>query len=385
MRKNIASTAALLLALSMFVVALLACDSNFSTSSTNSTRVKSVSPRALVLIDAKTGEIDRNFHDTNLSADVVSAVSDGEGGWYIGGGFTRVGGETRRGIAHLRSDSSLEPAFVPELIKGDGADALLLRGNVLYAGGHQNGVVALDARSGKLLWRTSTSGDPVLGIAYRSGILYVNGNFSRIGGVARAGIAALNPANGKTTPWQVHLSGSGDGRVTIGVMAVANGAVYLGGYFARVDGVKRELGLAAVSPRTGRPTAWAPRARGTSLDSFDSILVTHGQVLVGSVVYGFAAFSARTGYALPWSKRLAGGVSSFALTGDTVYLGGVPHPGFNRVGGKPANNLASVVLPEGRFTDWRPNVDRCTIVRAMAVSGRKLLVAGYFSPNKEDC
>jgi hypothetical protein len=84
MRKNIASTAALLLALSMFVVALLACDSNFSTSSTNSTRVKSVSPRALVLIDAKTGEIDRNFHDTNLSADVVSAVSDGEGGWYIG-------------------------------------------------------------------------------------------------------------------------------------------------------------------------------------------------------------------------------------------------------------------------------------------------------------
>jgi hypothetical protein len=62
-----------------------------------------------------------------------------------------------------------------------------------------------------------------------------------------------------------------------------------------------------------------------------------------------------------------------------VYLGAAD-AGVTRVGGKRANSLASVVLPKGMFTNWRPNLGRCTLVGAIAVSGRKVLVGGSFSP-----
>ncbi len=368
------------------LVALPACASSSSKSSTTSTSPRPVPVRHLALIDAKTGAIDRDFPDANDM--VLSTVADGNGGWYVGGAFTRVGKVAQRGLALLRRDGTLDPAFAPNLPGDHYVDQLLRHGGVVYAGG-DFGFVALDARSGRRLWRVSIgSGDQANALAFGNGVLYVSGDFTHIGGVARDGIAALDPASGKPTAWQVHLSTGVTGTpAAVGPVAVADGVVYLSGDFNRVYGVKRELGLAAVSPRTGLPlpTPWVAQL----FEDATAILVSHGQVLVGSDFHdsSFAVFDARTARQLPWRDRLGGDASTFAVSGDTVYLGSAcPNTafpsncyGFDHAGGKPANSLAAVVLPAGRFTNWRPNLDRCTLVYAIAVSGDKVLVAGYFS------
>ena len=368
-------------AVSTFFLVLPACSSQSSGSAGAGARA-GPEIHDLALIDAKTGKIDRDFPDSNRGSEIGSIVSDRTDGWYIGGIFTQVGNSMRNGIAHLRRDGSVDDAFIPDTPNSNGqaVDRIFLRGNVLYAAG-DFGVVALNARSGKLLWQTSTNGDPALNLVYRKEILYISGNFSQVDGVARTGIAALDARSGKLTSWKVRLSGFKGERVTVGAMSLAGGIVYFSGPFGRVDGIKRP-GLAAVRASTGRPTGWTAKPANV-VNSFesgiDSILVTHGQVLLGSTMGGLAALDARTGRALTWPRRLAGSAYAFALSGNTVYLGAAD-AGFTRAGGKPANSLASVVLPKGMFTNWRPNLGRCTLVGAIAVSGRKVLVGGSFSP-----
>ncbi|MGZ5133864.1 MAG: delta-60 repeat domain-containing protein, partial [Flavitalea sp.] len=43
------------------------------------------------------------------NGDVYCALPDGEGGWYIGGTFSAVGGEERNMLARINADGSLHP------------------------------------------------------------------------------------------------------------------------------------------------------------------------------------------------------------------------------------------------------------------------------------
>ncbi|MCX7046272.1 MAG: hypothetical protein NTX50_12395, partial [Candidatus Sumerlaeota bacterium] len=58
-----------------------------------------------VPIDVITADPVAAFPKVNGS--VYACVSDGAGGWYIGGAFTQVGGQTRNNIAHILADGSL--------------------------------------------------------------------------------------------------------------------------------------------------------------------------------------------------------------------------------------------------------------------------------------
>jgi outer membrane protein assembly factor BamB len=379
-RKNAKKGGAPLLALYVLVVLLSACACATSTGTVSSRSGKTTIPaRSLVIIDAKTGAIDVSIPDARGA---LSAISDTRYGWYVGGGFNRVGSTERNALAHLNSEGNLDGAFVPDMPKHDLVYAILLHRNVLFAACNTLGVIAFDARTGKRLWRVPTRGGRVQSLSYWKGILYVGGAFERIGHVRRSGIAAIDVATSKVTPWRVKTS------AIVASVVVWKDVVYFGGMFDSVGGEKRPLGLAAVSARTGRPIAWVPKRKGAAggIASVDKIFVTHGQVLAGSVVSGFAAFSARTGVALQWPRRLEGSAWVFDASGSTVYLGGIADAPFNRAGGKPAHSLASVVLPEGRFTNWRPNLGLCPGLYGLAVSGRKVLAVGSFwGPGGDVC
>lgn len=356
------------------LLALFACTSHPSARSTSTKSERSKAERSLILIDAKSGALDFSFPD---AYGATSAITDGRGGWYVGGSIKSVEETARNGLAHLRGDGSLDSVFVPRMPKRDYVYSILLHRNVLFVACDTLGVVALDAKTGTRLWRVSTSRDRVTSLAYWKGVLYVGGAFKHIGGARRSGIAAIDPATGKPTSWHVRTSG-----IAASVaMAIGKGVIYLGGGFNSVDGKKTPLGVAAINARTGRATSWTPRRKNGAgyFRDANSILVTHRQVLIGSVDEGFAAFSTRTGYALRWPERLEGNVCALAVSGDTVFLGGSPDSGFYRVGGKPAHSLASVVLPKGWFTNWRPNLGSSPGIYGLAVSGPKVLAAGYFS------
>src|SRR5919198_6638146 len=74
-----------------------------------------VGPRTgpAVGIDASTGR-SLGFPEVAGSQQVVNAVApDGSGGFYIGGGFARVGGVPIRNLAHVLADGSLDTSFAP--------------------------------------------------------------------------------------------------------------------------------------------------------------------------------------------------------------------------------------------------------------------------------
>ena len=89
-----------------------------------------------------------------VDGNIWTAVSDGAGGWYIGGEFWQVCGVTRNNIAHILSDGTLDASWNPNA--NSGVAALAVSGSVIYAGGWftsiggqtRNYIAALDATTG---------------------------------------------------------------------------------------------------------------------------------------------------------------------------------------------------------------------------------------------
>src|SRR4051812_2536952 len=107
-----------------------------------------------------------------VSGGSVSAVApDGAGGWYIGGGFTHVGGVPRHNIAHITAAKTVDPNFDP------GADSqvsyLAVSGNTVYAAGffrsiggqQRTGLAAIDAGTGQATPFSPQPDDLVLALA----------------------------------------------------------------------------------------------------------------------------------------------------------------------------------------------------------------------------
>ena len=128
-----------------------------------------------VILDARTGKALSAFRVNNP---IQAAVPDGEGGWYIGGGFIHVDGQLRKRLAHIRSDGTLDPDWRPE------------------ANGNGVSVTSL-ARIGSRL--------------------YVAGDFARMNRRPRVHIAALAADTSALASWQPPPSGVPGGPVLLGV------------------------------------------------------------------------------------------------------------------------------------------------------------------------
>jgi outer membrane protein assembly factor BamB len=358
-----------LIAASLFVIF-----AGFAYSSTSSGST-SADPPPLVVMDARTGSIDHEFQVVECAP--YSAVADGKTGWYVSG-YSLIGppGQSPPCLIHLLADGSADTTFAPKLSKYQYIDTLIRFKNVLYAGSG-NGVAAFSARSGRRLWLRPTTDEVNRSLAMGNGVLYVTG-------FGRFGLAALDPRTGETKSLKTRLAWRKGFGASAGTVAFGNGVLYIAGNFDRVNGVKRPLGIAALNPRSGLPTPWSPQPGRQPSDVW-SILATHGQILVGGK-QGFAVYDSHSGHNLPWRDRLRGSATSFAVSGDTVYLAArTLYAGFDRVSYRRVNNLAAVRLPEGKFKNWRPFLAPCVDVGTIAVSGNKVLVGGDFEKTTPQC
>src|SRR2546421_1299111 len=66
---------------------------------------------SFVALDANTSEVEAG--PPRVTGDVLSSAADGDGGWYIGGTFTSVGGVARQHLAHIFSDGTLDSNWAP--------------------------------------------------------------------------------------------------------------------------------------------------------------------------------------------------------------------------------------------------------------------------------
>lgn len=398
-------------------------------------------PRFGTTLDPVTGDVtwpvalyDRGF----FSSSVRAVVSDGAGGWYVGGDFNSFQGVSTGAVIHINADGTLDTTFKPDVFPGalgyTSVRALYLDGSSLWVGGifgsvkgaeHRN-LVVVNATTGAFVADAGLDGSPMdivkaggkiivggsfnaLGAsAYGAGAIlaaangavaapnlrieegsinaatsdgaggwYITGSFAKVNGVARGGIARIN-ADGTLNAWQPSDS------LTSGASAIAvgGGRVFVGGSFTSVGGTTRYR-LAAFNATTGALDSWYPTG---GANSTVENLVYSGGILYASGSFStvggqsrsrIAAIDGSTGAVTTWYPT--GGISAtadaMAVGSGVLYLGG----SFSTVGGQARARLAAVDLTTAAVTSWYPTGGANSSVNAIVVSGSTVYVGGGFS------
>src|SRR5205823_3125195 len=137
--------------------------------------------------------------------DVLASISDGDGGWFIGGDFTIADGQPRQGLAHVLSSGVLDPSWTPPPIQGRVYKFVRLGSRLYVGGGFTVGgsahidLVALDTTTGAVdeSWiAPEPQGGAVLTLATTGPRLFVGGQFTSMGGTPRNHLAALALSDG---------------------------------------------------------------------------------------------------------------------------------------------------------------------------------------------
>jgi hypothetical protein len=158
--------------------------------------------------------------------------------------------------------------------------ALARVGAALYAGGAEL-LAAYDVASGKARpWHPGAVPE-VFDLSPGHGVVYVTGEFTRIGGKARRNLAAISLANGRATRFSPNPDEDVHGDSAVETV-VAAGSVYVRGIFSRIGGLPRDS-FARLDPVSGhaRPTIASPIC--------PTALLANGPVLLAGTSLGCEA------------------------------------------------------------------------------------------------
>jgi uncharacterized repeat protein (TIGR01451 family) len=322
-----------------------------------------------------------NNRTLDINGQVLTAVEDGQGGWYIGGYFTQVQGVARNGIAHILADNSLDLNWDLDITYLENPLVYLLvkHGNTLYLGGSFNRVGAKDRfnlAAVDLASLQTTDWNPRMGGSVRSLVvtdtsIYVGGLFLSIGGKYRANLAELNPTTGDATEWDMGTNAA------VNSLALHKQTLYLSGDFTLVRGVEREY-LAAIDLAASQVTDWQP-AVGTQC----KLVIAGTRLYIGGGLQhvdgherrNLASFDLATGQLTDWVAWSPRSVSindliTFSVSGNTVYMSGRVYNGWL------SHYLAAIDATTGLKTDWEPGVDGQ--VNCLAVAANSVFVSGEF-------
>jgi hypothetical protein len=368
------------------------------------------------VVDATTGTPALSW--PHCDGHVNAVIGDRHGGWFVGGSFSHVGGQSRSNLAHVLSDASVDPwsppvggevyalaldqstlyvtgtfqdigaqhryqaaafdvtsgALLPwaplssTLLNQDSIQRILVDGSTVFLGGYFNtpsalprrNLAAVDAATGSLV--TAFNPDPdnsVWDLALMGSTLYVGGNFLNIGGVPRTRFAALDANSGAVGS----LSATFDS--TVLALAISGTTVYLGGLFANVNGQARARG-AALDVTSGALLAWNPQAAipdHTSI-SIQSLVVDNESVYVGGSFrsiggqrqYGLGRVDASTGNALSWVGDAAG--PDATTVASVASQDGLVACGgnFATMGGEQRDGIAAYDIVTGQLMPWHAEI-----------------------------
>jgi hypothetical protein len=308
-----------------------------------------------------------------VTGPVLASAPDGNGGWYLGGSFTKIGKANRVGLARINATGGL--ATWTAAVQGS-VRAIAVSSGMIYVGGSFSAVggqsranlAALDVAGNVLPWNPGTNG-PVEALAVTGSNVLVGGSFSSAGGSPRANLAEIDAA-GAATPWNPGAEG------TVESVVVNGSVIYVGGSFDSI-GTSARPGLAAIDGN-GAPTLWTPPVEGT-IESLglasDGDVIAGGAftVTTGSPQTNVARFEATDASLIPWPDAVLNGpVRTLSVGVDAVRLGGE----FTTAGTVSRPRTAAFDLTTGTLTAWNPRADAA--VRTVSASGSRLFVGGDF-------
>jgi len=279
---------------------------------------------------------DMNFPIVNGYVNTI--VPDGNGGWYVGGWFTKVGNTDKKNLFQISADGVV----------------------------NQN-------------WNPKPNGE-VLSIAVGEYGVYVGGHFDSIGGKYRNAIAQVNTTTGAASKsWLPSLSSSTPTSIFVNCINVIKSDVYFGGLFDSVAG-KLLVNLAKVDAITGIPsTNWTPNPNGT----VNTILIENDKLYVGG------AFTYVSNTSMPyiakidtvlgkidshWNSLINGEVITASILDSNVYIGG----SFKSVAGMPRMGIARLNKNTGVLDNsWTTQTNG--EVYSVVTKGTSVYAAGSFT------
>lgn len=317
------------------------------------------------VLDGTTGE---PMPSPDIADGQISVVvTDGAGGWYLGGDFSRIGGEPAGGLAHVRADGTLDPAFLPLT---DGlVSAIALQGTTLYVGGDfrevddvaRKHLAAVSTVDGSLLPFEAPQPERVTELVVSPTTLFVGSDR----------VVAVDPVTGAPVPTftspahdpgGVHALTLGGGRLYVGTDEL----VSLDPVTGAVDPAFDPPGLPE-DYRSYHALLWADSVLYAGSDRSARLLALDGST--GEVVPGFAPeLTGENG-----TFGGPGGVYDLALDGDRLWVAG----SFTAAGGAEAHGLAVLDAATGaREDDGLPTYNQQ--VNAVELAGSDVYVGGTF-------
>ena len=169
---------------------------------------------------------------------VNKVIPDGNGGWYIGGDYHKIGDSLRDHLAHVDANGNVT-AWNAQLSSvwytyNHWVNDLYIADSILYVGGHFNtflgdtvaNLAAVNINTGQLAthqWRVA--GD-VTEITSLNNVLYLIGQFGQIGDSNRQKVAAVDRLSGQILPWDPNVIGS-----RVNNMMMLNNRLFIAGWF----------------------------------------------------------------------------------------------------------------------------------------------------------
>jgi hypothetical protein len=321
---------------------------------------------------------------------VYACISDGSGGFYIGGSFNYVAGVYRAHLAHIFSDGTLDPAWAPQV---DGnVRALAIWNSKVYIGGAftnaggtgasllvaRGRACAVDAVTGALTGFNPNFDSTVYSIGTYSTIrMMFGGAFTQAYGATNKYLICIDT----TTDPGVNAYTSDYYGVDGTVYSIAMNLymMYIGGSFTHVNITTARNYMAYYSsfansvPTTAdfNCNSWV---MSLSYNSSNSTIYATGYfstVNAGTVTRYYAAAFNSSGVATSWNPNLNSSGNAIFCAGSTIYVGGY----FTRVnGGAVRDNAAAFDSAGGTVNAWAPNPDG--LVYMFAQSGSNIAICG---------
>ncbi len=327
---------------------------------------------------------DMNFPIVNGVIKVC--IPDGNGGWYIGGKFTKVGDSVRNYLAQINaggtiSDWNPDPNGEIERI-AIGGDYVYVSGYFTSIGGQQRHYLAkLNKTDGSAVlgWDPEPN-DIVFAIAPAGNYIYLGGRFNNIAGSHRPFLVKLKTSDGSlVTEWYPIPDN------VVRTVAISGSNIYVGGDFTSFWGIGAWYYAARLNDTTGgvggehfwRPT---PNNRVTKIVLDGGHIFLAGeftQIGIDSVMP--RQFLAEVGTdvgktSLIWQPNPNNFIEDITASDNQLYVVGQ----FTEIGGKKINHVARIDESYGSPDEsWIPNSN--STVYAIAFNGDKVLLGGGFS------
>ncbi|MDZ7289520.1 MAG: PQQ-binding-like beta-propeller repeat protein [candidate division KSB1 bacterium] len=333
-------------------------------------------------LNTTTGMPDLKFPRVNGSIFIVTP--DGANGWYIGGKFTKVGNFTRNGIAHIQADGTVDPNWNPNatgnLVNyGSPIHAIVVSGSTVYVGGNftniggqpRRGIAALDAATGLATAWNPNASSLVRAIVVNGTTVYLGGDFTSIGGQSRNYLAAIDVTTGGAKAWNPAPN------ARVNAIVVTDTLVFVAGEFTQAGGQTRNR-LAAFGLFSGNVTGWNPNANGTvnALTLSGTMLFAGGEFtsIGGLARLRLAALSIFSSIPLNWNPGTNATVHAIHVNGATVYVGGE----FTQIGGQLRYRIAALNAATGNLSSWISHTPGLVYGLATNNTGTVLYAGGAF-------